>query len=399
VSLPAGVPHLLIFLLIWIIALQAQNDVLFGVVWGLAALYGADQLWVRLAVATLRIHRRFPDRAYTGTQITLDTSIRNAGLLPVLWAELSDAIPTELRLDEPFPEALSLGPHAEVRLSTKATCTQRGYYRIGPLNVLIADPLGLTHRELNAIEARPLIVYPRVVPLRRLRLPSPSALAVLPSRTPLFEDPARLVGVREYEPTDSLRRVHWSATARMGGLMVKEFEYGTSRSTMLCLDLCRADFVPRDRIHATELAIVAAASLASHAVTREHLEVGLRVEGYDPMSGETPTLRLPPRADSGHLMTILEVLARVRTVQGGDFAAVLRDEARRLPWGTTLVAITGSEGAELGETLLRLKRAGHSVSVIVVSREAVPQIPPAIPLHRLWGDDTLVAGEYDGRVH
>jgi uncharacterized protein (DUF58 family) len=395
VTLPAGVPHVLLFLLVWLIALQAQNDVLFGVVWGLAALYGADQLWVRLGVASLRVHRRFPDRAYTGTQITLETTIRNEGLVPILWAEIDDSLPTELHLDEPFPEALSLGPHAEVRLSRKATCTKRGFYRIGPTNVRIADPLGLTHRELKAIEECPLIVYPRVVPLRRLRLPSPSALAVLPSRTPLFEDPARLVGVREYEPTDSLRRVHWSATARMGGLMVKEFEYGTSRSTMLCLDLCRADFVPRDRIPATELAIVAAASLASHAVTREHLEVGLRVEGYDPMSGETPTLRLSPRADSAHLMTILELLARVRTMQRGDFAAVLRDEARRLPWGTTLVAITGSESGALGETLLRLKRAGHSVSVIVVSRASVPDLPPAIPLHRLWGDDALVAGEYD----
>jgi uncharacterized protein (DUF58 family) len=397
-SLPAGVPHVLLFLLIWIIALQAQNDVLFGVVWGLAALYGADQVWVRLGVASLRIHRQYPDRAYTGTQITLDTTIRNAGLLPILWAEISDTVPTELHLDEPFPEALSLGPHAEVRLSTQATCVQRGYYRIGPMNVRIADPLGLTQREFKAIDERPLIVYPRVVSLRRLRLPSPSALAVLPSRTPLFEDPARLVGVREYEPTDSLRRVHWSATARMGGLMVKEFEYGTSRSTMLCLDLCRVDFEPRDRIHATELAIVVAASLASHAVTREHLEVGLRVEGYDPMSGETPTLRLSPRADSGHLMTILELLARVRTTQRGDFAAMLRDEARHLPWGTTLVVITGSEGGTLAETLLRLKRAGHSVSVIVVSRQAVPHVPPAIPLHRLWDDGLLVAGEYDRRA-
>lgn len=394
-SLPAGVRYVLLFLLIWIIALQAQNDVLFGVVWGLVALYGADELWVRLGVASLRVQRQYPDRAYTGRQITLETTIRNAGLLPILWAEISDRVPPELRLDEPFPQALSLGPHAEVRLSTKATCVQRGYYRIGPMTLRIADPLGLTQREFEAIDERHLIVYPRVVSLRRLRLPSPSALAVLPSRTPLFEDPARLVGVRAYEPTDSLRRVHWSATARMGGLMVKEFEYGTSRSTLLCLDLCRVDFEPRDRIRATELAIVAAASLASHAVTREHLDVGLRVEGYDPMSGETITLRLSPHADAGHLMTILELLARVRTTQGGDFAAMLRDEAQRLPWGTTLVVITGSENGGLSEALLRLKRAGHAVSVIVVSRQAVPHVPPGIPVHRLWDDGVLVAGEYD----
>ncbi len=392
------VPYVVIFLLVWILALQTPNPALVGLVWGLAALLGADYLWVRINAASLRVIRNFPDRAYTGRTIVLDTTIRNVGLLPLLWAEISDVIPEELRLDEHMPEGVSLGPHAEVRFTTSATCTLRGYYRIGPMSLRVADPFGLIQREVIAAEKRSLIVYPRVVPLQRLHLPSPSALAVLPSRTPLLEDPARLIGVREYGPTDSLRRIHWTATARMGTLMVKQFEYGVSRSTMLCLDLCRYDYEPRDRLHAMELAIVVAASLASHAVSREHLEVGLRVEGIDPLGDESSTLRISPGAAPANLMSILELLARVQSSRKVDFAAVLRDEARRLPWGSTLVAIVGSESTGLSETLLSLKRAGHAVSVIVVSRQTVPKLPHTVPLRRVWGDADLVRGQYDRRT-
>lgn len=383
--------YLLALALISLLAINAQSVVLYGVVWALVALYAVTVLWARGCVRSLRIARTFPDRAYTGREITLETRIRNTGLLPILWAETTDAIPMGLRIEGHPADTLTLGHHAEARFSTRLFCARRGYYTIGPLTVRLVDPLGLVEEEFTADEERPLIVYPRVVPLRRLHLPAPSAQAVLPSRIQLFEDPARLVGVREYGPADSLRRVHWPATARMGTLMVKEFQFGMSRRTMLCLDLSRPDFRPGERVHATELAIVVAASLASHAVNQDRLEVGLRVAGHDPMGGEDQTLRVQPRTGSQNLMTILELLARVQTVRSGEFAAVLREEGRSLPWGTTLVAIAGSETEALHETLLHLRQSGHAVAVIVVSPHSVPRVPPGIALHRVWDDVELAA--------
>jgi uncharacterized protein (DUF58 family) len=384
--------YLLVLLFLWFLAINAQNDVLFGIVWGLAALYAATLLWARHCADSLRIVRSFPDRAYTGHTIALETRIRNTGLLPVLWAETSLAVPDGLRVALAPPDALTLGRGTEARLETRLLCLRRGYYQLGALTVRVADPLGLVQRELNSTEARPLIVYPRVVPVRRLRLPAPSALPVVTTRTPLFEDPTRIVGVRAYTPADSLRRIHWPATARMGEPMVKEFQFGMSRSTMLCLDLARPDFEPRERIRATELAIVVAASLASHAIKQERLEVGVHIEGHDPMGGEARTLRLAPRADAHHLKTILELLARVQSVQSGDFAAVLRDEGRHLPWGTTVVVIAGADAEALNETLLHLKRNGHALALIVVSPYKVPRVPPGIALYRVWDEEELATG-------
>ncbi len=43
-----------------------------------------------------------------------------------------------------------------------------------------------------------------------------SPLVALPARAHLFEDPARVMGVRDYQPGDSPRRIHWTATASTG---------------------------------------------------------------------------------------------------------------------------------------------------------------------------------------
>ena len=45
------------------------------------------------------------------------------------------------------------------------------------------------------LERQYLTVYPKIVPLQRLGLPTRSPLAVLPSRSPLFEDTSRVMGV------------------------------------------------------------------------------------------------------------------------------------------------------------------------------------------------------------
>jgi uncharacterized protein (DUF58 family) len=376
---------------VWLLATFAQSSLLYGLVWSLLGAYVVSQVWARRGAASLEIERHFIDRAYTGEEIQLETRISNRGLLPIPWVEINDTVPMELHSEPLPPQVTSLGSHREERLHYRLECKHRGYYTIGPMRMRTGDLLGLDQRSVTDQEQSHLIVYPRVVPLRRLGLPTYSALVALPSRHPLFEDPARVVGIREYVPTDSLRRIHWTATARTGHLMVKQFQPAIARTTMLCLDLCLRDYEPKDRNRAMELAIVVAASLATHAVTRERLSVGLSMEAYDPLKGEIRRMRLPPGSDSLHLMTILEVLARVQSVAGDRFARVLRDEGAGLSWGSTIVAICGSENTSLNDTLLHLKRSGHAVALILIRSGVPKRAVSTIPTYRVWSDGDLLA--------
>jgi uncharacterized protein (DUF58 family) len=69
-----------------------------------------------------------------------------------------------------------------------------------------------------------ITVFPKIIPLAQIRLPSRSPSGTLHHREPIFEDPSRILGKREYISGDSLRRVDWKASAISGQLIVKLFE-------------------------------------------------------------------------------------------------------------------------------------------------------------------------------
>jgi uncharacterized protein (DUF58 family) len=234
-----------------------------------------------------------------------------------------------------------------------------------------------------------------VVPLYKLGLPTRSPLAALPAKSPLFEDPARISGVRDYQRGDSPRRIHWTATASAGRLLVKKYQPAIARETLICLDLDTESYEARQRYVASELAITAAASVASHIVVQEGLPAGLVTEAHDPLLEDQTRFFLPPRSERGHLMGLLEVLARVQLGTNSSFTDVLRRASVRLPWGATLLVITGRESPPLMETLIYLRNAGFAVALLVV-QSARPSKELEqwagllhVPVHHVWREQDL----------
>jgi uncharacterized protein (DUF58 family) len=294
-----------------------------------------------------------------------------------------------------YREVLSLGAREQRRFHYTLHCQQRGYYPLGPLHARTGDVLGIEAPRTTQAPPDYLTVYPRVIPLARVRLPTHSPLVALPARWPLFEDPARVTGVREYDTNDSPRRIHWTATASVGRLLVKQYQPAIARETLVCLNLNAADYDLRHRYDAIELAIVAAASIANHIVVRERLPVGLITEAWDPALNERAQFFLPPRPERVHLMGLLEVLARAQVAPTPPFADMLRRASVRLAWGATLVIITGREDEALFDTLAYLRRAGFAVALMLV--QAAPASAEMqgranllnVPVHRVWRERDL----------
>jgi len=308
-----------------------------------------------------------------------------------------ESLPVELTAPPFHRQVLSLGRGERRHLHYTLHCRRRGYYPIGPLTIQTGDLLGILRQTQIEVAPEHVIVYPRVVPLQRLDLPTRSPLVALRARTPLFEDPTRIMGVRDYQRGDSPRRIHWTATASAGRLLVKQYQPAIARETLICLDMSREHYGQRQRYTATELAVVVAASIANHVITREGLPVGLTTEAWDPLLEEQARFFLPSRSERGHLMSLLEVLARVQLTTGASFEDLLRHESTKLSWGATLTVITGRESEPLFDTLVYLRRAGFAVALILVQ----PTRPSAnlqqradllgIPIHRVWKEQELEA--------
>ncbi|MBN1876511.1 MAG: DUF58 domain-containing protein [Anaerolineae bacterium] len=389
---------------LFVLAALLRIDFYFSIVYLLAGVYVLARMWTRRAMGQLHAERRLVKRAFPGERIPVELVVRNTGWLPVPWVELNDSLPVQLISPPFYREVMTLSGLQERRFRYTLSCDRRGYYDIGPLQLHTGDLLGVAPRLTFSQQAEYVIVYPRVLPLQALGLPTHSPLAVLRAPSPLFEDPTRVMGVRNYIPGDSPRRIHWTATANTGQLLVKRYQPAIARETLICLDLDAEGYDNRQRYSATELAIVAAASIANHVVIREGLAVGLVTQALDPLQEAAGSVRfaLSPRRERGQLMAILEVLARAQVFDRGPtsgdvigFPEFLRQQGVALSWGTTLVVITGSETESLFDSLAYLRRMGFAVALILVmparAGDAVQQQAEVlgVPVYRIWRECDL----------
>jgi uncharacterized protein (DUF58 family) len=390
--MPSVLPFLLILL---VIAALLRVDFFFTIVYLILLVYLVSRVWMRLASRGLHVSRRFVDHAFLGDQVTVRLQVRNATWLPLPWLFVHESLPVEMGVANGFQRVVGMGPRGRRTLEYELRCRKRGYFDVGPLSMETGDLLGMARQRRLQLPREHMIVYPRVLPLQVLGLPTRSPQVALRARSPLFEDPSRVMGVRDYQRGDSPRRIHWTATASTGRLLVKRYQPAIARETLICLDMDRDGYGQRQRYDASELAIVVAASLANHIVVQEGLPVGLMTQALDPLVDETVRFYLAPRRERAHLMHVLEVLARIQMAQGVPLAGLLRRGRGGLSWGSTVVVITGKETTALFDNLVQLRQAGFAVSLVLVK----PGRPSAglqqqaarvsVPIHRIWHENDV----------
>ena len=367
-----GIPFLI--LLLFLIAVLLRLDFVFYLVYVLFGVYVGSRWWTARGLRTVEVRRRFTDHAFLGERVTVELELRNGALLPIPWLRIHETVPLVLHAPSFVRRVTSLRPRERSSIRYELDCRRRGYYPLGPLCVTSGDLFGFAEAERREAITDHLTVYPEIIPLTRLGFPSRSPFGTIKSRQRIFEDPARVSGVRDYRGGDSLRRIHWKASARQEALLVKQYEPAISLQTAIFLNLNQREYDPRRRIDRSEWAIVVAASIASHLVAQRQA-VGLMTNGRDPVAengkgaegnGDGTPLPLPPRPGRLHLMKALEVLARVEPQDAEPFRVWIQRASLPLSWGDTVVAITPTGDEETCRALHQLCRRGLNVVLVVV---------------------------------
>lgn len=344
-------------------AIFLTEDFVFLLIYIFLGVYLASRWWGGRALKRVRAQRLFERRAFLGEQVKVRVEIDNTGWLPLAWLQARESLPVSLRSGGPFQSVTSLGPKGKTELSYTLDCSRRGYYPVGPLRLDSGDVLGAAASQHIQLEADYLTVFPRIIPLSRLRLPSRAPLGTLRHHQPIFEDPSRVLGKRDYIPGDSLRRVDWKATASSGRMQVKLFEPSIALESAIFLDLDASTYSLRGRYDVSELAITVAASLANWLITVRQA-AGLFTNGGDPAMDDQPPAPLPPRRGRGHLLRILETLARVKASETFPITELLHQHTDHLSWGATLVVITSQIDDDLFDGLFEARRLGLDAFLI-----------------------------------
>ncbi|MEO7269504.1 MAG: DUF58 domain-containing protein [Knoellia sp.] len=143
---------------------------------------------------------------------------------------------------------------------------RRGVIQVGPATTVHGDPLGLVRRTMEWTEQSELFVHPLTTSLESL---GAGLLRDLEGEvTPdLSMSDLAFHALREYQPGDDRRYIHWRSSAKHGRLLVRQF-LDTRRSHLaVVVDTSPDVYTGEDA--AVELGISCAASLAVRSIMDE----------------------------------------------------------------------------------------------------------------------------------
>ncbi len=312
---------------------------------------GRDRIAVAIALEPARVVAG--QSAEGSIEATNDTGRR---ILPFrLEAPVGGAV---VRADVP---SLAIG--SAHREEFEIPTTRRGVVAVGPVSSVRGDPLGLMRREVAWTRSVELFVHPRTVALGGIGSGWIRDLEGL-STNDISASDVELHTLREYEPGDDRRHVHWRTSVRVGKLMVRQYIDTRRWELAVVIATARHEYAGDDEF---ELAVSIAASLGARGL-RDRQSVSC-IAGPDEV----------PAIDAS---TFLDGLCRVEMSSSArSIADTVMESRGRLRAASVIVLVTGSR-----------------VDVHVL-RLAAEQFPPGTRVVSIRARGRRVAVRAGGRHH
>jgi uncharacterized protein (DUF58 family) len=337
--------------------------------------------------AELTASRSWSNAPALDSETEIELTIENRGRL-ILDCRLVDDLSPAL-VAEPVTLRLTVFPRISAKLRYRVQPTERGDWETGWLYVRYRSPLGLIERWARA----PLVQTVRVYPA--LRAGEEQQIFLARSRQidlQLRRSQQRGLGrdfesLRDYREGDDLRDICWTATARRGSPITRQYQTERSQPVWIVLDCGR---LMRARVAMTRTPInsgPAPSSKLDHACTTAVALAQLALYSGDRVGllayGQGIQQRLLPGRGAAHMRQLIESLALARAEAGeADHlratAVLNRLQPRRslILWVTDL-AETAMRPEVIDGALQLLRR--HVLLFVAMAQPEVEQIAQARP--------------------
>lgn len=339
-----GVVYLASVLIISIAALNTGNNLLFIIISAMLAAIVVSGVASALILRQLRVEMSLPEDVFARQQVIARLRLTNRKRLPVFSVQVSSAESPKGKLKWQrttfkFPPKRDKGkawfavndwqlrrthssgpretpsidavyfPHIAGRSSVNADVAlsfpKRGLYQQRALAVSTRFPFSFVKKTRKVSLDREVLVFPDVSHAQQV-------LSALPALAGEFESTLRgqghdLYRIRDLVAGDAARSVDWKATARSGGLMVREFTRDDDRRVRIIFDNPAAATLDEA---AYEQMVAVAASLA--------WELSLR---------QVPLEFIAPEHHSTDIVAFLEYLALIAPARGSGHVPEVADDA------------------------------------------------------------------------
>jgi uncharacterized protein (DUF58 family) len=296
---------------------------------GTAGLWLLAFLWVYSLERGLSIERKIHLAwAIVGDSVPEQLMVINKSRFPTVWVEITDDTNMQVA---PIRLVSDVGSQNTRRRHPIHLFKRRGLYTLGPTRLRTGDPFGIYSLTLHDQHSSTILVTPPQLPLTQLRIAPGGWAGDRQRRRSALVREISDAGVRNYVPGDSLRQIHWRASAHHDSLIVRQLEAATSEDWWIFVDLDATVQAGTGQDSTLELSVVLAASLVTRGI-KEHRRVGLAMVGLE-------LTWLEPRSDPAHRWRILRALAMAEA-GNRSLADLMTLRQGRAAQTATLIVIT-----------------------------------------------------------
>ena len=314
------------------------------------------RVWVRRNLSSLRVEAG----GTAQVEVALGNDGRTTGRLLV-----EERLPDELGARRSFVvDPLPTG--GRTTLGYLIRTSSRGRFPVGPVDVHVADSLGMVDL-VQEVESRDtLLVTPRTVPLPPISLTGRWAGAGDNRARELLGGGAPDVTIREYRLGDDLRRIHWPSSARNDELMVRREEQEWQLRCTLLLDHRLVNHRGRGDDSSWEAAVSAAASVVQH----------LTAQGFEVRLVTADGAAAAPEWHAGTKgLAVHEQLERLAVLRGSRQHTLATDWVDESQHGGLLVAVLGDLTDADRQVLGRMAVAGDAAYAVVLDVDTWSRTP------------------------
>ena len=217
--------------------------------------------WLGVSLRRLKGSIEVPQEyGEVGSTLTVYYRLNNSpwGWFPYL--ELASMIGSSFSLP-PEDKLFFLEPGDSAVYRCEVQCTRRGKYDLEAFRVKTGDPFGIFKLSRALSGGKEIKVYPKKRVFPRIDLPSRQHFGSLAVHNLNLENQTQVSDLRDWQPGDSAKKIHWKQSARQGKLVVKNYDCLGDAVLSIFIDMYHRNY-RQDIHHALEdLAVEAAASL------------------------------------------------------------------------------------------------------------------------------------------
>lgn len=321
--------------------------------------------WNSKLPAKVRIERHFGSRFAVGaeTEVRIDIANHTPRDISLI---IKDEYPSQMKLSGAREARLNIEAQTSAALIYGLTPPKRGRFEFGLIAVRYLSRWRLAWRQDRIGQPVAVKVYPNMRRAREVELKALGARSfVAARRKSQWRGEGRdFESLRDYVRGDEMRHISWTATARRGKLVTRQYQMERDQTILIALDagrLMTARIEGETKLDSAVHAALALMSAAARAGDNAGLLVfGRRIKAY-----------LPPKRGAEHLDAALEALHAIEPEmiepsysRAFEFVAA---NSRRRSLVVVLTDLVDEEGSRELLTSLKLLRPRHLPLVVTIA--------------------------------